>query len=155
MKKVKNRSQESYRETTGYIRRARQGQRNVYMICVALAVIIFFCVLTSIFLYTEISQFYYYDGIECSVGDTCCKDDENGNDTGYKCTDKDDKKCENLYLVPDDDARTYEYMCEYDDDDALPESNIKKINNHRKTANILLIVSGGLFVVMILVYFFL
>ena len=96
MTKVKNRSQESYRETTGYIRRARQGQRNVYMICVALAVIIFFCVLTSIFLYTEIEQFYYYDAIKCSDSETCCKDDDNGNDTGYKCIDNVDQKCENI-----------------------------------------------------------
>lgn len=155
MKKVKNRSQESYRETTGYIRRARQGQRNVYMICVALAVIIFFCVLTSIFLYTEIEQFYYYDAIKCNDGDTCCTDNDDENlNLGYKCSnDNATLDCDNLYVVPDDDGE-YEFMCEYDDD-ALPESNNKKINNHRKAANILLIVSGGLFVVMILVYFFL
>jgi len=153
MTKVKNRSQESYRETAGYIRRARQGKRNVYMICVALAVIIFFCVLTSIFLYTEISQFYYYDAIKCSDSETCCKDDDNIN-LGYKCSNNiETLDCDNLYVVPDDDG-AYEFMCEYDDD-ALPESNNKKINNHRKAANILLIVSGGLFVVMILVYFFL
>jgi hypothetical protein len=158
MTKVKNRSQESYRQQKGYLRRNRHAKHN--NIFIIFGIIIFISVTASILLLMFKREQYEYDPVQCTDNNNnCCPIDHMSSRQRFSCKlnepknnpqTKPDAKCNKLIIVDDDDGMQ-ELKCEYDRKN-LPDNNKTNIENMNIAIYILSSIAGISIISVMILY---